>query len=247
MVTDFVRRHYFFLRRLHSLLGIIPFGGFLLMHMLLNSRASQSAASYQWVPDTLDQIPYLWAVEIFGLLLPMLTHAGLGVIIALSADYSGPAKMRSYAEHWGFIFQRVSGVLLLVLLLTHLWQTWWTHQVIKLAPVLHLDGVPDHFDIMAVTSGLLSNNGWLVVYALFVLLAAFHFGNGIYNFAYKWGITTSRPSQLGAIALGMGVALTCIVLGFTSLWGLRFSTWGEEAAARARVATPTQQQTALDR
>jgi succinate dehydrogenase / fumarate reductase cytochrome b subunit len=185
------------------------------------------------VPDTLDQIPYLWAVEIFGLLLPMLFHAGLGVFIAVNADYGGPAKMRSYAEHWGFIFQRVSGVTLLVLLLIHLWQTWWQHQLVKLGPVLHPGAPAGHFDIMAVTSGLLSNNGWLVVYALFVLLAAFHFGNGIYNFAYKWGFATSRASQRGALALGMGVALVCVVLGFTAIWGLRFSAWGEEAAARA--------------
>lgn len=237
MITDFVRQHYFLLRRLHSLSGIVPFGGFLLVHMLLNSRAAQGAAAYQWVPDTLDQIPYLWAVEIFGLLLPMLFHAALGVVIALNADYTGPAKMRSNAEHWGFIFQRVSGVTLLVLLVFHLAQTWWVHQTLKLQELAH-PGSGAHFDIMATTSGLLSSNGWLMVYALFVLLAAFHFGNGIFNFAFKWGFTTSKMSQRGAQLLGAGVALTCVILGFTSLWGLRFTPWAEEGAARAHSAAP---------
>jgi succinate dehydrogenase / fumarate reductase cytochrome b subunit len=227
----FIQRHYFFLRRLHSLLGIIPFGGFLLLHLFLNSRTAQGTAQYQWVPDTLDQIPFLWAIEIFGLLLPMLTHAGLGVMIALMADYGGPAKMRSYWEHWGFIFQRVSGALLLVLLLIHLWQTWWQHIALKMAPMF--EGTePQHFDIYGLMNNLVYNNAWLVVYALFVVLAAFHFGNGIYNFAYKWGFATSRPSQRAAIALGLGVALLCVGLGFTSLWGLRFSPHAREAEAR---------------
>jgi succinate dehydrogenase / fumarate reductase cytochrome b subunit len=220
-MRSFIRRHYFFLRRLHSLLGIVPFGAFLLIHLLLNSRTAQGAAEYQWVPDTLDQIPFLWAIEIFGLLLPMLTHAVLGVMIALMADYGGPAKMRSYWEHWGFIFQRISGAILLVLLLIHLWQTWWQHFTLK---VKH-----EEFDIYGLMNNLVFNNAWLVVYALFVVLAAFHFGNGIYNFAYKWGFASSRTSQRGAIALGLGVALLCITLGFTSLWGLRFSPWAREA------------------
>jgi succinate dehydrogenase / fumarate reductase cytochrome b subunit len=224
-MRDLVREHYFLLRRLHSLSGIVPFGGFLLMHMFLNSRAAQGRAQYQWVPDTLDQIPYLWAIEIFGLLLPMLFHAGLGVIIAVNADYGGPAKMRSNAEHWGFIFQRASGVALLVLLVTHLVQTWWVHMALKLPAMLHPGTEPGAFDIYCHKNHLFNRGAWIVVYALFVVLAAFHFGNGLFNFAFKWGFATSRASQRGALALGIGTALLCIVLGFSSIWGLAFSPW----------------------
>jgi succinate dehydrogenase / fumarate reductase cytochrome b subunit len=231
VIRELVRQNYFFLRRLHSLSGIVPFGGFLLMHMFLNSRAAQGRAEYQWVPDTLDQIPFLWAIEIFGLLLPMLFHAGLGVVIAVNADYGGPAKMRSNAEHWGFIFQRVSGVLLLGLLVTHLFQTWGPHMALKL-PAMLKPGTPlEHFDIYGHMNKLLGTGPWLLVYGLFVLLAAFHFGNGIFNFAFKWGLATSKASQRGALALGMGVALLCVVLGFSSIWGLMFSPWADDSAA----------------
>jgi hypothetical protein len=43
------------------------------------------------------------------------------------------------------------------------------------------------------------------------------------------------------MALGFGVALICIVLGFTSLWGLRFTPWAEEGAARAHQPAAQQQ------
>lgn len=227
-MRNFVRNNYFLLRRLHSLSGIIPFGGFLLLHMFLNSRAAQSPEAYQWVPDTLDQIPFLFAIEIFGLLLPMAFHAGLGVIIALNADYGGPAKMRSNAEHWGFIFQRVSGVLLLVLLVVHLMQTWWPHVMVKLPNMLDPAQPHGEFDIYGLMNGLFSHSGWIVVYGLFVVLAAFHFGNGLYNFAFKWGFSTSRASQKGAIALGLGVAFLCIYMGFSAIWGMAFSPWAQD-------------------
>src|SRR5690349_9694036 len=97
----------FMVRRVHGLLGIIPVGVFFLMHMFLNSRAGQSPEAYQWVPNTLDQIPFLPFVEIFGIILPLLFHAILGVYIALRlSKYDGPSALRSKYGNFAYVMQR---------------------------------------------------------------------------------------------------------------------------------------------
>jgi succinate dehydrogenase / fumarate reductase cytochrome b subunit len=219
-MQELLRKNYFLIRRTHSILGLIPFGVFFLMHMFLNSRAAQSPEQYQWVPDTLDQVPYLWAIEIFGLLLPMLAHAVLGVWIALSGDYGGPAKVRSFGGNIAYIIQRVTGVLLLVMVSYHVWQTWWVHKATELAG--------EHFEIYPHMSGIVESPLWLGLYAVFVLIAAWHFGFGVYNFAYRWGFATSKNSQRAALALGLGLGLLGLIMGWASLWGLAFSPWAKE-------------------
>lgn len=228
--------NYFLLRRLHSLSGIIPVGAFFLIHMFLNSRAAQSPDQYQWVPDTLDQIPYLIYIEIGGILLPILFHAVLGVIIATKAEHNVTRPKHGWAENWGYTFQRITGVLLFILIAIHLWQTWWVHVKLKMDNALN--GTHTEFEIYSLMNGIFvsSSDGsvsynwlWLSIYALFVLAAAWHFGNGIYNFACKWGFSTSRQSQRFALTLGLGIGAIGLVMGFASIWGLAFAPWATAA------------------
>lgn len=211
-----MEKNYFLIRRLHSILGIIPFGAFFLMHMFLNSRAAQSDEQYQWVPDTLDQIPYLWAIEIGGLFIPMLLHAILGVWIAVTGDYGGPSKVKNYGGNIGYIIQRVTGLILFVAVTYHVIQTWWVHKQ-----------VGHDFEIFAHMNGIVTQPVWLIAYALFVLIAAWHFGFGIYNFMYRWGFATSRGSQKISLAIGLSLGLLGLIMGWASLWGLVFSEWAK--------------------
>ncbi|MCH7472062.1 hypothetical protein IIA79_03815 [bacterium] len=229
-MRQFYLRNYFFIRRLHSLLGIFPIGAFLVMHMFLNSRSAQSPEQYQWVPDTLDQIPYLWALELGGILMPLLLHAGLGIVIATQGAPNIHKPPLGWYANWAYTMQRVTGVALLVLISIHVYQTWWTHQRIKIGNAL--DGTHIEFDIFGLMVGIVSNYVWLVVYTLFVLIAAYHFGNGIYNFAYKWGFTTSRLSQRFAIGLGLSIGIIITAMGWASLWGFTFSPWAKEFLAQ---------------
>ena len=223
-----IQKNYFLLRRLHSLSGIIPVGAFFLLHMFLNSRAAQSPQQYQWVPDFLDQIPYLWALEIGGIFIPILFHAILGVVIATKAEHNVTRPKHGWAENWGYTFQRITGVLLFIMIMVHLWQTWWVHSRIKLGNAQN--GTHTEFEIYSLMNGLLKDS-WVMttLYALFVLIAAWHFGNGIYNFACKWGFSTSRESQRFALTLGLGIGAIGVLLGFASIWGLTLAPWAAAA------------------
>jgi succinate dehydrogenase / fumarate reductase cytochrome b subunit len=216
---NFYRTNYFFIRRLHSLLGIIPIGAFFLVHMLLNSRAMQSPEAYQWVPDTLEQVPYIWAIEIGLILLPLAFHAILGAFIIYWGDINAQKPALGWYENWAYVLQRATGIFLFVMLIFHLLQTY----LVKVDKKLH----GEHFDIFGTMQQLFANPAWVWIYIAFVLIAAYHFGNGIFNFLYKWGFTSSKLSQRWAIAGGLLIALVGVVLGMSSMWGL---VWSDHAA-----------------
>jgi succinate dehydrogenase / fumarate reductase, cytochrome b subunit len=229
-MRQWYRTNYFFLRRLHSLLGIVPIGAFFLVHMLLNSRAAQSPEQYQWVPDTLDQIPFVWAIELGFIIAPILFHAVLGAVIVWQGEPNANKPALGWYANWAYLFQRYTGVVLFVFMFIHLAQTWFVHWRIKIFNVFSPDQAQD-FSIFSYMNGILANPAWLVAYVLFVLLAAYHFGNGVYNFAYKWGVTTSKSSQRWAIAMGLFIGFIGVWMGLASLWGLRFSPWASEMLA----------------
>lgn len=214
-MANFYTTNYFFIKRLHSLTGIIPIGAFFLVHMLLNSRAAQSPDAYQWVPDTLGQVPFILFIEIGLILLPILFHGILGLVIIFKMDMNAHKPALSWYENWAYVLQRITGVLLLVLIVIHVATTWG----VKLTQ--HAKG--QHFDVFGLMQGYFQNGLMIALYLLFVLVAAYHFGNGIYNFLYKWGATTHRLSQKWAIAGGLLIAVLGIVMGLTSLWGLTLS------------------------
>jgi succinate dehydrogenase / fumarate reductase, cytochrome b subunit len=224
-MRELFRKNYFLLKRLHSLSGIIPVGVFFLIHMFLNSRANQSPAQYQWVPNTLDQVPFLWAIELGGIILPFLFHGVLGVFFALDGQPNSHQRAYSWYKNWAYTLQRWTGVILAFLIAGHLWQTWWQHMQVKLAG-------GHEFDIYGLMYGIVHNPFWLAAYALFVAIAAFHFGNGIYNFFYKWGFTTNTRAMHWTLGLGLLVALIGLVLGWSSLWGLSFSEWARDWGAQ---------------
>jgi succinate dehydrogenase / fumarate reductase cytochrome b subunit len=189
--------------------------------MFLNSRAAQGAAEYQWVPDTLDQVPGLLLIELFGIIIPILFHAILGVVIIAQGQPNSFKRPLGFYANFAYTLQRVTGVILFVMISLHVWQTWWQHKAIEIS---NASGGPQrHYDIYGQMHTYMSNDAWLITYALFVLIAAYHFGNGIFNFVYKWGITTSPQSMRYAIAVGLIIGFTFAGFGLASLWGLRFS------------------------
>lgn len=221
-MTAWLDSHYFMLRRLNSLLGIIPVGAFFLVHMAFNSRAGQGPAQYQWVPDTLDQVPFLIVIEVFGILLPILLHGVLGLWISTRADYHLPSAARTWYGNLAFRLQRWTGIALFVMITVHVIQTWGEHLRIKLgaSSAGHAE-----YDIYGHMHGIMQSPLWMALYIAFVLIAAWHFGNGIFNFAFKYGLTTSTPSMRWTYGIGMGIAVVGLILGLASIWGLTLSDW----------------------
>jgi succinate dehydrogenase / fumarate reductase cytochrome b subunit len=72
----------FFLRRVHSLSGVIPVGAFLFEHILIsNAAAIGGPTAYARQVRFLASLPLVPALELFGIWLPILFHALYGFYI----------------------------------------------------------------------------------------------------------------------------------------------------------------------
>jgi succinate dehydrogenase / fumarate reductase cytochrome b subunit len=197
MSASIDNRH-FVLRRLHSLVGLLPVGAFLVFHLWENSQSRFGAAHYNdEVVAALKGMNYLPLLELFVIALPLLFHAGYGIVIA----HQGRAELSRYGYlrnrlYW---FQRISGAGILLFLLLHVGAT-------RIAGMLDPAVSADLYGHM---QSLLSNPLIFLIYLVGLLLSVFHLANGLWSMAIVWGLTTSARAQdlWGWVCAGIGVAL----------------------------------------
>jgi succinate dehydrogenase / fumarate reductase cytochrome b subunit len=154
---------------------------------------------------------------------PLLVHAGVGLALARS----GRANLGAYPSNLAWYLQRASGVVVLLFLLVHVWETR-----VKL-----LLGQVSSADMATLFTGNLSSTGPLGFpwYASFYLVGVaatvYHLANGLPGFAASFGLVSSARAhaRVGrwAASLGMLVfaasAATVIHLATGSAvpWGSR--------------------------
>ncbi len=170
----------FISRRLHSFLGLIPIGLFLIVHLTVNFYATRGAAAFNQAANTMESLPYLIVMEILIIYLPLLFHAIYGIYIAFQAKTN--VNRYSYYRNWLFFFQRWTGLFLVIFLAWHIWET-------RVQMAL---GEALNFQMMA---QILSNPWMVVFYIVGVLSAVFHLSNGLWAFSVHWGITVTPKSQ----------------------------------------------------
>lgn len=177
---NWIQRNHFWLRRLHSLSGIIPIGAFLLFHFYENGAIFYGVAEYDKMATEARGVRYLELIEIFLILIPLLYHAAYGLFIASYARSN--VDSYNYGRNTMFMWQRVTGIITLLFLLYHVWQfrltSFWS----------------THADTGTVAASF-SQIPIFIFYAIGIVAASFHFGNGIWTFLITWGITVGQRSQ----------------------------------------------------
>ncbi|WP_059103865.1 succinate dehydrogenase cytochrome b558 subunit [Shouchella shacheensis] len=168
-------------RRIHSLLGVIPIGVFLTQHLVVNHFATRGPEAFNQAVHFMESLPFRHVLEAFIIFLPILFHAIYGVYIAFTSKSN--TSRYGFFRNWMFFLQRVTGVILLVFITWHVYDTWFQSVFL---------GEEISFNFMA---DILSNPFMLAFYILGVVSATFHFANGLWSFAVSWGITVSPRSQ----------------------------------------------------
>ena len=211
--TASVQNSHFLLRRVHSLVGLVPVGAFLLFHLWENSQSRFGQDHYNtYVVEKIQNLNYIVLLEIFLIALPILFHAIYGLVVF----WMGRSNVTHYGylRNWIWLLQRLSGVGILLFLLMHVIGTRivaiWSEAVRQ--------------DMYSHMHNLFSNPAFLVAYVLGLVLTVFHFCNGVWSASIVWGLTTTPRAQK-IMQVAMGIAFVVITaLGIHGMLGFFLSS-----------------------
>jgi succinate dehydrogenase / fumarate reductase, cytochrome b subunit len=196
----------FILRKLHSLLGIIPIGAFLLEHILSNFEMLKGPIAYGDQVKFLNSLPLVRVLEWVFIFLPLIYHGVYGIWIWLR----GKANVVYYpwAGNWMYVTQRYTGLIAFVYILQHVWRQRFSGIMLPAHPFAAFNKVQVE----------LSSPLMLAVYVIAMVAICWHFAYGVWLFAAKWGITPGEESRkrFGWVCLAGGVLLCA--MGLASIW-----------------------------
>lgn len=200
-------RH-FWLRRLHSLSGIVPIGGYLAFHLFENYQATRGAEAYNAMVRRLQEIPFALALEIGVIAVPIFFHGIYGLFITGTARPN--VVTNRYVRNWMYFLQRVTGIVLFAFIVFHLWTT-------------RLVSLRDHesLDLFRLVQSSVANPWIYAFYVLGILSATFHLANGIWSFSIVWGLTVGPRAQRRMMWVSAFVFVVLSVLGIGSIQAFR--------------------------
>ena len=198
----------FYVRRLHSLLGIVPIGFFLLEHIITISQVMGGGHAFDAAVAKLAAIPHdiLITLEIVFIAIPLLIHGIYGAYIAMQAKTN--MSRYGYTRNRQFTFQRWTAWYLIVFLI---WHVGYLRFMVKGS-----EGIS-----FAQMSSYLDNPIVFVLYVIGLVAAIFHFTNGLFTFSITWGIAKGPRVQgvINKIAWVLFVVLS--IVGIMSMFAFR--------------------------
>ena len=245
-----MNRHYFLLRRFHSLTGILPIGVFLIAHLVTNSslawgkfglRAEGTGmglqdGGFQYFQKEVEwintQVPHLLLIEI-TLWVSIAFHSILGVYYARTGKSN--TTRYAYQDNWRYRLQRLSGYIGIFFIFYHVatlrwgWTflvpggTQWSHNFSASTLVAALQGSAEGWTPAGLAVSLF--------YFLGISLLVFHFANGLWTAAITWGLTISESAQRrwGVVCAGLGAAL------MVAAWSALGAAWAADYDDARRV------------
>lgn len=189
--------YHFLIRRVHSILGLLPIGVFLTFHMILNLTARGGAEQYDRIINAMRSVPGIFIIELLVIFIPIAVHAIYGTWVV----YTGQSNVLryKYARNWFYIIQRISGLYTVAFVLIHVYLLRFGEA--NFAALQHF----------------VSHPLGLIFYALGVLFAIFHFTNGLWAFAITWGLTIGPHSQKVWSYMLAAVFVIMSVIGLSDL------------------------------
>jgi len=204
---------HFLLLKINSLMGLVPIGVFLAFHLGINALRTVGPLQYQLSIDLINNLPFLFGIEVAFIYAPLLFHSLMGFYIYFSGKRN--VVHYGYPRNWLYTLQRITGVIVFAFLIYHLGTTvapklfYAKHQFLA-APFL--------MDIMNAEFQTWSGR---IIYMVGITSATFHFANGLWGFCVSWGIIIGRNAQRNASIAFTMVGLALTFLGFATV--LEFS------------------------
>ncbi|MEB3100461.1 succinate dehydrogenase cytochrome b558 subunit [Ferviditalea candida] len=195
----------YYSRKLHSLLGVVPIGFFLIVHFLTNYEATKGNGAFIKQVEWIHNLPFLFFLELLFIWLPLLYHGIYGLYVAYQARNN--VTNYGYFRNWMFALQRVTGVLTFIFIV---WHTFETRVQVGLGNV-------EYEGLGELMHSILTQPVFATLYIIGIIAATFHFCNGLWSFLVSWGITVGPRAQRVSTYVTMGLFVIMSIIGIMAL------------------------------
>jgi succinate dehydrogenase / fumarate reductase cytochrome b subunit len=211
---------YFILRRLHSLTGLV-FGGYLVVHLLINATLVQGFGEggdktvFQVQVDKIHSLPFLPLVEWTFIYLPILYHTFYGIWIVATGQPN--VDRYRYGKNWFYVLQRISAIVLIFFMVFHIFAMKGLFggevgSAMKFDPVDATRSTARHMNYAFWV--------WGFIYPVGILASCYHLANGFWTAAITWGLTVSKKAMRRWGMVCVGIFVFTLGCGFTALVSL---------------------------
>lgn len=217
--TSFFLRHEFLIRRLHSLLGIVPLGLYMVVHLATNASFINGTEAFQSFVYLIHKpgslLPLIeWAL-IFA---PLVFHAGIGIWISKTGSVN--STQYSTVSNKRYVLQRLTGIIALIFLFFHILHLHgWFHAEFWVDAIGSV-GLAQFrpYNAGSTLAHAMNNWIWPLFYLIGVLSCVYHLANGLWTSGITWGLWVSQAAQDRAskICAGFGIILSLVAV--TAWW-----------------------------
>ena len=203
----------FVLHKLMSLTGVFPIGFFMIQHLVANSYALRGEVPFNTVVGVFGYLPFVAVMEWAIVFIPILFHSIYGFMI--TAEMRMNTGTYQYGRNYLYTLQRVSGVIAFAYIAYHTYSTWGLKKIFELSTSHEAGFRAISYDAMMYR---FAAPWYTAIYIIGIVAAAFHLGNGLFNFGIRWGITVGAMAQKISAYLWGSVGFGLTVIGiWTSL------------------------------
>jgi succinate dehydrogenase / fumarate reductase cytochrome b subunit len=219
--VPFLIRHEFLIRRLHSLTGIVPLGAYMCVHLLTNASLLNGVPTFQRAVFQIHSLGRLLPLVEWGFIFtPLLFHGLLGVWIARTGRVN--VGSYPYAANRRYTWQRWTGLIALVFLLTHVFHLHgWFHFHGWLESIAEPLGMARFrpYNAASTLAHALDGVVWPMFYAVGVLACVYHLANGLWTAGITWGLWVSPAAQRRASQVCGLFGVVLAIVGMSALAG----------------------------
>lgn len=216
---SFFLRHEFGIRRLHSLLGIVPLGLYMAVHLTTNASLINAPETFQRAVFMIHSPGKLLPLIEWGFIFaPLIFHAVLGVWIAKTGQTN--SNQYRYTSNRRYTWQRWTGFIALVYLFFHILHLHgWFHADLWLAMVQPLGfGSFRPYNAASTLVAAMQGFVWPAFYLVGMLACVYHLANGLWTAGITWGLWISPTAQARATKLCTAIGIGLAIVGVTAWW-----------------------------
>jgi succinate dehydrogenase / fumarate reductase cytochrome b subunit len=192
-----------------TFLGIVPLGVYVVLHLWTNMQSLAGPQAFDAALVASRNHPAFLFLEVFGLGLPIVVHAGIGIAETLRSRPNNPAY--NYFGNLEYVLQRVTAIGLLLFIGAHVY-------LARISPAMNS---PVGHETWAGMHEALSEWDTFIVYTLGTLGVSYHLANGVRTASIRLGLAVSERAQRRMQYVGMALLVILVGMSGAAIYGFK--------------------------